>query len=224
MYILYQLIVAIVRPESSPPIPIDPDAKHGLGRQVMHALVPPIVLIVSVLGSILMGIATPTEAAAVGAVGAALLAGIRVKELDMDMVVLNENPNSEQYISRMFAAIFGGFLIFALLGEMVVGDPWTVGIIGMIATAAFVHFRAFRKLLIALDNQTNTPIYLAALALLLMLVLSYNVDMRIQRDTMTTGEYASIGIAILAGLIVVWGLAVALWLSLIHISEPTRPY
>jgi TRAP-type mannitol/chloroaromatic compound transport system permease large subunit len=46
----------------------------------MHAMVPPVVLIVAVLGSILGGIATPTEAAAVGAVGATLLAGYRLNE------------------------------------------------------------------------------------------------------------------------------------------------
>ena len=46
---------------------------------VLRALVPPIVLIVAVLGSILGGIATPTEAASVGAIGALLLAGLRLE-------------------------------------------------------------------------------------------------------------------------------------------------
>ena len=81
MYILYQIGVAIVKPRWSPAIPLDESMQAGnmVGR-VMHALVAPLVLIVSVLGSILGGIATPTEAAGVGAIGATLLAGHRLAE------------------------------------------------------------------------------------------------------------------------------------------------
>ncbi|HIJ45276.1 MAG TPA: TRAP transporter large permease subunit, partial [Rhodospirillaceae bacterium] len=76
MYILYQLAVARLSPESSPAIAASEIAASGLARRVMRALVPPLVLIVAVLGSILAGVATPTEAASVGAVGAMLLAGL----------------------------------------------------------------------------------------------------------------------------------------------------
>ncbi len=76
MYILYQLVVAWLSPESSPAIAADEIAASGLARRVMRALVPPLVLIVAVLGSILAGVATPTEAASVGAVGAVLLASL----------------------------------------------------------------------------------------------------------------------------------------------------
>jgi tripartite ATP-independent transporter DctM subunit len=81
LYILYQIVVAFVSPKSSPAIPRDESMQAGnmVGR-VMHALVAPLVLIVSVLGSILVGIATPTEAAGVGAIGATLLAGHRLAE------------------------------------------------------------------------------------------------------------------------------------------------
>lgn len=81
MYILYQIAVAFLRPASSPAIPRDESMQVGnMAGRVMHALVAPIVLIVSVLGSIIVGIATPTEAAGVGAVGATLLAGHRLAE------------------------------------------------------------------------------------------------------------------------------------------------
>jgi TRAP-type mannitol/chloroaromatic compound transport system permease large subunit len=76
LYILYQLIVAFLRPDIAPAIPRE-EAGRISGRELTRALVPPIVLIVAVLGSILGGIATPTEAAAVGAIGATLLAGLR---------------------------------------------------------------------------------------------------------------------------------------------------
>ena len=80
MYILYQLFVAWLKPETSPPIPEEELNVEGLGKRIAHALIPPIVLIVAVLGSILAGVATPTEAAAVGSIGAILLAGLRQDE------------------------------------------------------------------------------------------------------------------------------------------------
>ncbi|WP_417793111.1 TRAP transporter large permease [Terasakiella pusilla] len=80
MYILYQLLVAWLKPETSPPIPEEELNVEGLGKRIAHALIPPIVLIVAVLGSILAGVATPTEAAAVGSIGAILLAGLRQDE------------------------------------------------------------------------------------------------------------------------------------------------
>ena len=78
LYIVYQLIVAWLSPTASPAIPKQDLDTGALGARILHALLPPVVLIVSVLGSILTGIATPTEAAAVGAVGALLLAGAKV--------------------------------------------------------------------------------------------------------------------------------------------------
>ncbi len=80
MYILYQLLVAWLKPETSPPIPEEELQVDGLGKRIAHALIPPIILIIAVLGSILAGVATPTEAAAVGSVGALLLAGLRLDE------------------------------------------------------------------------------------------------------------------------------------------------
>lgn len=82
LYIIYQIAMAIFKPETSPAMPRDAD--HTLDAhfilKVLKALVPPLALIVSVLGSILSGIATPTEAASVGAVGAILLGAIRVDD------------------------------------------------------------------------------------------------------------------------------------------------
>jgi len=79
LYILFLITVAFLRPAAVPPIPPDPAAPHGLAlvRQVARAMLAPVLLIVIVLGSILIGLATPTEAAAVGAVGAILLAALR---------------------------------------------------------------------------------------------------------------------------------------------------
>jgi len=76
LYILYLVGMAIFRPQTSPPLAPEPDAPRGLALagKLAEVLVAPILLIVAVLGSILAGLATPTEAASVGAFGAILLA------------------------------------------------------------------------------------------------------------------------------------------------------
>ena len=78
LYIGWQLIVALLRPNAAPAVSAENAlADVSLGKTI-GALVVPMVLIVAVLGSILAGIATPTEAAAVGAIGATLLGGLRL--------------------------------------------------------------------------------------------------------------------------------------------------
>ena len=72
LYIIYQVGLAIFKPSMAPPTEYDDDLVLS---DLLGALFAPIFLIISVLGSILAGIATPTEAAAVGAVGTILLAG-----------------------------------------------------------------------------------------------------------------------------------------------------
>lgn len=81
LYILYQAATAYFRPHTSPPLPAheNPFQKRlQLYPVIFRSLMPPTILILAVLGSILSGIATPTEAASVGAVGATLLAGWRI--------------------------------------------------------------------------------------------------------------------------------------------------
>ena len=82
LYLLYQIGMAWLRPATSPSIPPTESEVAGQGRvrAALTALLAPILLIVAVLGSILGGIATATEAAAVGGIGALLLAGLRVEE------------------------------------------------------------------------------------------------------------------------------------------------
>jgi tripartite ATP-independent transporter DctM subunit len=82
LYILYQIGFVILRPAEAPAIPRDKAAAIGFAafRQIARALLAPILLIIAVLGSILIGLASPTEAAGVGAIGATLLAGYRLDE------------------------------------------------------------------------------------------------------------------------------------------------
>jgi tripartite ATP-independent transporter DctM subunit len=76
LYVVYILWLARHRPDLAPALP--PSAEKPPLGKLLGILVPPLVLIVAVLGSILGGIATPTEAASVGAIGALLLAGLRL--------------------------------------------------------------------------------------------------------------------------------------------------
>lgn len=76
LYLLYILARGMVRPQDMPPAPADL-ARPGRG-EILGAIVPPILLIFAVLGAILGGVATPTEAAAVGAIGALLMTGVRI--------------------------------------------------------------------------------------------------------------------------------------------------
>ncbi|HHY56151.1 MAG TPA: TRAP transporter large permease subunit [Chloroflexi bacterium] len=80
-FLLYVVILALIRPQVAPALPPEVRTIHGarlLGR-VVKVVIPPIVLIFLVLGSIFFGIATPTEAGAVGSVGACILAAINRK-------------------------------------------------------------------------------------------------------------------------------------------------
>lgn len=80
LYISYQIIVAIVRPEASPAIPKDQIQVEGKSMfwTMVSSLFAPLALIVAVLGSILAGLASPTESAAMGGTGALMMAGYRV--------------------------------------------------------------------------------------------------------------------------------------------------
>src|SRR5690606_5755108 len=79
MYILYLIGMAVFFPHTSPATPRGPKAPRGfrLVRRWSAALVAPLALILAVLGSLLGGIATPTEAASIGAVGSIILAAIK---------------------------------------------------------------------------------------------------------------------------------------------------
>ena len=85
LYAAFMIFKAITDPKSCPATPVPEDEKQHLGREVVTALIPPLLLIVAVLGSILGGIATPTEAASVGSVGAMLLALIR-RRIDLSIL------------------------------------------------------------------------------------------------------------------------------------------
>ncbi len=78
LYIVWVSLNAVFRPHSAPALVIKPEQKKNLGSRVVIALMPPFMLIAAVLGSIIAGVATPTESAAVGAIGAVILTLVKL--------------------------------------------------------------------------------------------------------------------------------------------------
>ena len=120
LYLLYLIGIAIFFPQKSPAIAPDPAAPHGfaLARRLIAVLIAPIALILAVLGSILGGIATPTEAASVGAVGAILLAALRSGAAGLIMPVM---VRTTQITSMIFLILIGATL-FSLVFRGLGGD------------------------------------------------------------------------------------------------------
>jgi tripartite ATP-independent transporter DctM subunit len=117
LYIAYLLAVAVFRPDAVPALVAADERPRILA--VTAALIPPLVLIVAVLGSILGGFATPTEAAGVGAVGALVLALLK-RALSLERLV--EVMRSTVRISSMVFLILIGASIFSLVFRGYGGD------------------------------------------------------------------------------------------------------
>jgi tripartite ATP-independent transporter DctM subunit len=120
LYLAYLIGIAIFFPDKSPAIAPDPASPRGfaLMRRLVAVLIAPIALIVAVLGSILGGIATPTEAASVGAVGAILLATLRSGAAGLLMPVM---LRTAQITSMIFLILIGATL-FSLVFRGLGGD------------------------------------------------------------------------------------------------------
>jgi TRAP-type mannitol/chloroaromatic compound transport system permease large subunit len=80
LYIIYILIVALVRKGSAPPVAYEGKFDRIFAKRVALALIPPLTLILLVLGSIILGVATVNQAGAVGAIGAMIMGGYRLAE------------------------------------------------------------------------------------------------------------------------------------------------
>ncbi|HEX5788740.1 MAG TPA: TRAP transporter large permease subunit, partial [Woeseiaceae bacterium] len=116
LYILYLFGTALFQPARMPAHPVEQPVS---ARRVAHALLPPLFLILAVLGSILLGLATPTEAAGVGGMGALLLAALR-RQLDLTRV--REIMRATLRISSMVFLILVGASIFSLVFRGYGGD------------------------------------------------------------------------------------------------------
>jgi len=144
LYMLYILGVAYFKPETMPAHHREPGEEVSLGK-VVRALLPPLTLIFAVLGSILGGYATPTEAAGVGGMGALLMALSR-RELNLER--LQEIMRSTLRISSMVFLILIGASIFSLVfrgyggddGVRAILESLPGGVVGAVLVVMLVMF------------------------------------------------------------------------------------
>ena len=122
LYIAWQVFYASIHPERMPPIPAEERAAisgREMAGRVLMVLMPPLLLIVLVLGSILVGLATPTEAAGVGAMGALALAAMRRQ---LTLANLRDVMFSTAKVSSMVFTILIGAQLFSLVFRGFEGD------------------------------------------------------------------------------------------------------
>ncbi len=141
LYILYILAVAFFKKDLAPAIVSDESYAHVL-KSALKAIIPPLLLITAVLGSIFAGIASPTESAAIGVIGALILATFN-KVLDLALVRYAAIETVK--LTAMIFMILIGATAFSLVfnelggGDMAlqfftaeIGDKWTFILIAML--------------------------------------------------------------------------------------------
>ena len=127
LYVAYLMVMAVIKPSAMPARESDEDKVSAW--QVLRALLPPLLLIFAVLGSILAGIATPTEAAGVGGMGALTLALLKRQ---LDMARLREIVRTTLRISSMVFMILIGASVFSLVFRGYGGDEAVHAVLGQI--------------------------------------------------------------------------------------------
>lgn len=144
-YGLYVFIIAMLKPELAPGAATDTANEPNVLMALLKGLFPPVILMVAVLGSILMGIATPTEAASVGALGAmALAASRRMLNLAVvhDVAIETTRITSMVYLilvgATVFSSIFRGFGGEELIEELFASMPG--GVVGATLVVMLVIF------------------------------------------------------------------------------------
>ena len=129
MFIIFIYFYARIFPSSCPPIQTD-KSRNEIYKEAFKSIFPPLILIVLVLGSILMGVATPTESASVGAIGAAVIAFTKgeltfqnIKEVSLNTVKLSSFVFVILIGASMFSLVFRGFNGDAMIEHFLGGLP-----------------------------------------------------------------------------------------------------
>lgn len=152
-YIAYILVISFVDEDAAPAVYDDEALQKASIAQALFAIIPPLTLIVLVLGSIFVGIATPTESASVGSVGAVLLAGMYRK---LSWKIIEESAFETVKITSMVFAILVGATAFSMVfvysgADYIVedfmmslpGEKWSFLILSMLAIMLLGFFIDF---------------------------------------------------------------------------------
>ncbi len=123
LYVGYVIILTLIKPNAAPALPPEARTLRGvkLGVRVITTMVPPLLLIFLVLGTIFLGIATPTEGGAMGATGALVLALARKR---ITMKLLKQAMETTGKLSSFVVFILVGSTVFGLVFRAVNGDLW----------------------------------------------------------------------------------------------------
>jgi len=149
LYLLYIMTMAWLKPSSMPSLPTaeQQQQQSGLALRVAKVLLPPLTLIVAVLGSIMAGVATPTEAASVGAVGAILLAVLSGEFTYQRLLDVMRNTTR---VTSMVFLIFIGASIFSLVFRGFGGDDTVAELLNSLPGGAFTAMFAVMLLMFLL--------------------------------------------------------------------------
>jgi tripartite ATP-independent transporter DctM subunit len=126
LMIVWIVIVGIFKPQAVPPMPVLEGNARKLLTSVLRALLPALALVIAVLGSILAGVATPTESAAVGAVGAMALAAARGT---LSRAMLRGVAQTTAKLSSMAFLLLFGASVFILVFRGLGGDVLVEGLL-----------------------------------------------------------------------------------------------
>jgi tripartite ATP-independent transporter DctM subunit len=128
-YGVYVFIVSIVKPEAAPGCPPESRTLYGgkLVAKVFTSMIPPLVLIFLVLGTIFLGVATPTEGGAMGASGAIVMALAKRK---LTWSLLKQATESTALMTSFVMFILVGSTVFSLVFRGVDGDLWVERLLG----------------------------------------------------------------------------------------------
>ena len=154
LFALYTFFLARIRPNDLPPVPESALTLKGwaLWKKCLMGIIPSAVLIFLVLGTIMTGIATPTESGAMGAMGALLLAWIRRASISNLKGLVQEAYQNTMRITAMVVFILIGSTCFSVVFQGVDGGRWVEelfsslpgGWVGfLIVVNLFVFFLAF---------------------------------------------------------------------------------
>ncbi|WGD32107.1 TRAP transporter large permease subunit [Ancylobacter sp. WKF20] len=123
IFLAYVFVLSLIKPQTMPPLPPEARGEGGwpLIKQVLWGMVPSIVLIMLVLGTLAMGLATPTEAGAMGAVGAIVLAAMHGR---LTWPLIRQAMASTMRITSMVVFILIGATVFSLVFQGMDGALW----------------------------------------------------------------------------------------------------
>jgi len=123
LYVAYVLVISLIRPDHAPALPREARSLQGwvLWRKALLSMAPPLVLVFLVLGTIFLGIATPTEGGAMGAAGALLLAAVKRR---LSLEVLKQAMDSTTRLTSFVIFILIGSTVFSLVFRLLDGDTW----------------------------------------------------------------------------------------------------